>query len=206
MKLQVKTLSNADAGEIDVADEVFGIAPRADILARVVRWQLAKRQAGTHKTKERGEIARTKSKIYRQKGTGRARHGSANANIFRGGGVSHGPRVRSHAHNLPKKVRRLGMRSALSAKQAEGKLLIVDSLTLDETKTKVLQQNLGVFGARSYLLVGGTEVDAGIIRAARNLDGVDVLPQQGANVYDILRREMLIMSRDAVEHLEARLK
>jgi large subunit ribosomal protein L4 len=206
MKLQVKTLSNADAGEIDVADEVFGIAPRADILARVVRWQLAKRQAGTHKTKERGEIARTKSKIYRQKGTGRARHGSANANIFRGGGVSHGPRVRSHAHNLPKKVRRLGMRSALSAKQAEGKLLIVDSLALDETKTKVLQQNLGVFGARSYLLVGGNEVDAGIIRAARNLDGVDVLPQQGANVYDILRREMLIMSRDAVEHLEARLK
>jgi large subunit ribosomal protein L4 len=206
MKLQVKTLSNADAGEIDVADEVFGIAPRADILARVVRWQLAKRQAGTHKTKERGEIARTKSKIYRQKGTGRARHGSANANIFRGGGVSHGPRVRSHAHNLPKKVRRLGMRSALSAKQAEGKLLIVDSLTLDETKTKVLQQNLGVFGARSYLLVGGNEVDAGIIRAARNLDGVDVLPQQGANVYDILRREMLIMCRDAVEHLEARLK
>ena len=206
MKLQVKTLSNADAGEIDVADEVFGIAPRADILARVVRWQLAKRQAGTHKTKERGEIARTKSKIYRQKGTGRARHGSANANIFRGGGVSHGPRVRSHAHNLPKKVRRLGLRSALSAKQAEGKLLIVDSLTLDETKTKVLQQNLGVFGARSYLLVGGNEVDAGIIRAARNLHEVDVLPQQGANVYDILRREMLIMSRDAVEHLEARLK
>jgi large subunit ribosomal protein L4 len=132
MKLQVKTLANADAGEIDVADEVFGIAPRADILARVVRWQLAKRQAGTHKTKERGEIARTKSKIYRQKGTGRARHGSANANIFRGGGVSHGPRVRSHAHNLPKKVRRLGMRSALSAKQAEGKLLIVDSLALDD--------------------------------------------------------------------------
>ena len=206
MKLQVKTLANADAGEINVADEVFGIAPRADILARVVRWQLAKRQAGTHKTKERGEIARTKSKIYRQKGTGRARHGSANANIFRGGGVSHGPRVRSHAHNLPKTVRRLGMRSALSAKQAEGKLLIVDSLALDETKTKVLHQNLGVFGARSYLLVGGNEVDAGIIRAARNLDGVDVLPLTGANIYDILRRDMHIMCESAVEHLEARLK
>jgi large subunit ribosomal protein L4 len=206
MKLQVKTLANSDAGEIDVADEVFGIEPRADILARVVRWQLAKRQAGTHKTKERGEIARTKSKIYKQKGTGRARHGSANANIFRGGGVSHGPRVRSHAHNLPKKVRRLGMRSALSAKQAEGKLIIVDALTLADAKSKVLRENLVLFGARSYLLVGGTEVDTGIVRAARNLEGVDVLPQQGANVYDILRRDMLIMSRDAVEQLEARLK
>jgi large subunit ribosomal protein L4 len=206
MKLQVKTLANSDAGEIDVADEVFGIEPRADILARVVRWQLAKRHAGTHKTKERGEIARTKSKIYKQKGTGRARHGSANANIFRGGGVSHGPRVRSHAHNLPKKVRRLGMRSALSAKQAEGKLIIVDALTLADAKSKVLRENLVSFGARSYLLVGGTEVDTGIVRAARNLEGVDVLPQQGANVYDILRRDMLIMSRDAVEQLEARLK
>ncbi len=206
MKLQVKTLANSDAGEIDVADEVFGIEPRADILARVVRWQLAKRQAGTHKTKERGEIARTKSKIYKQKGTGRARHGSANANIFRGGGVSHGPRVRSHAHNLPQKVRRLGMRSALSAKQAEGKLIIVDALTLADAKSKVLRENLVSFGARSYLLVGGTEVDTGIVRAARNLEGVDVLPQQGANVYDILRRDMLIMSRDAVEQLEARLK
>lgn len=206
MKLQVKTLANSDAGEIDVADEVFGIEPRADILARVVRWQLAKRQAGTHKTKERGEIARTKSKIYKQKGTGRARHGSANANIFRGGGVSHGPRVRSHAHNLPKKVRRLGMRSALSAKQAEGKLIVVDALTLADAKSKVLRENLVSFGARSYLLVGGTEVDTGIVRAARNLEGVDVLPQQGANVYDILRRDMLIMSRDAVEQLEARLK
>ena len=206
MKLQVKSLANADVGEIDVADEVFGIEPRADILARVVRWQLAKRQAGTHKTKERGEISRSKSKIYRQKGTGRARHGSANANIFRGGGVAHGPRVRSHAHALPKKVRRLGMRSALSAKQAEGKLIVIDALALPEAKTKALKSALGAFPARSWLFVGGAELDVGFQRAARNIEGVDVLPQQGANVYDILRRDLLIMTRDAVEHLEARLK
>lgn len=206
MKLQVKSLANADVGEMDVDDGVFGIEPRADILARVVRWQLAKRQAGTHKTKERGEIARTKSKIYRQKGTGRARHGSANANIFRGGGVAHGPRVRSHAHNLPKKIRQLGMRSALSAKQAEGKLIVVDAFDLPDAKTKALKDQLGAFDARSYLFVGGAELDQGFARAARNLDGVDVLPQQGANVYDILRRDLLIMTRDAVEHLEARLK
>ena len=206
MKLQVKSMANADIGEMDVDDSVFGIAPRADILARVVRWQLAKRQAGTHKTKERGEIARSKSKIYRQKGTGRARHGSANANIFRGGAVAHGPRVRSHAHALPKKVRRLGMRSALSAKQAEGKLIVVDALSLPDAKTKALKETLGAFQARSYLFVGGAELDVGFARAARNLDGVDVLPQQGANVYDILRRDLLIMTRDAVEQLEARLK
>ena len=206
MKLQVKSLANADVGEIDVEDSVFGIEPRGDIVARVVRWQLAKRQAGTHKTKERGEVARSKSKIYRQKGTGRARHGSANANIFRGGGVAHGPRVRSHAHKLPKKVRQLGMRSALSAKQKDGKLIIVDGFDLPEAKTKALAEKLGAFQARSYLFVGGAEVDAGFAKAARNIDGVDVLPQAGANVYDILRRDMLIMTRDAVEHLEARLK
>lgn len=206
MKLPVKSLANADVGEIEVEDSVFGIEPRGDIVARVVRWQLAKRQAGTHKVKERGEIARSKSKIYRQKGTGRARHGSANANIFRGGGVAHGPRVRSHGHNLPKKIRQLGMRSALSAKQAEGKLIVVDALELPEAKTKALAEKLGAFEARSYLCVGGAELDQGFANAARNLDGVDVLPQQGANVYDILRRDLLIMTRDAVEHLEARLK
>ena len=206
MKLQVKSLENVDIGEIEVDDSVFGMEPRADILARVVRWQLAKRQAGTHKTKERGEVSRTKSRIYRQKGTGRARHGSANANLFRGGGVTHGPRVRSHAHALPKKVRQLGMRCALSAKQAEGKLIIVEAFDLPEGKTKALRDKLGAFQARSYLFVGGPEVDAGFARAARNLDGVDVLPQQGANVYDILRRDVLIMTRAAVEHLEARLK
>ena len=206
MKLQVKSLANADVEEIDVEDSVFGIEPRADILARVVRWQLAKRQAGTHKTQERGEVSRSKSKIYRQKGTGRARHGSANANIFRGGAVAHGPRVRSHAHKLPKKVRSLGMRSALSAKQAEGKLIVVDALDLPDGKTKALKDKLAAFDARSYLIVGGAEVDAGFQRAARNLNGVDVMPQQGANVYDILRRDLLVMTKDAVQHLEARLK
>jgi large subunit ribosomal protein L4 len=206
MKLQIKTLANADVGEIEVAESVFGIEPRGDILARVVRWQLAKRQAGTHKTQERGEVSRTKTRIYRQKGTGRARHGSANANLFRGGAVAHGPRVRSHAHKLPKKIRSLGMRSALSAKQAEGKLMVVDALTFADAKTKALKGQLSELNARSYLFVGGAELDVGFERAARNLTGVDVLPQQGANVYDILRRDMLIMTRDAVEHLEARLK
>jgi large subunit ribosomal protein L4 len=206
MKLQIKTLANADVGEMEVAESVFGIEPRGDILARVVRWQLAKRQAGTHKTQERGEVSRTKTRIYRQKGTGRARHGSANANLFRGGAVAHGPRVRSHAHKLPKKIRSLGMRSALSAKQAEGKLMVVDALTFADAKTKALKGQLSELNARSYLFVGGAELDVGFERAARNLTGVDVLPQQGANVYDILRRDMLIMTRDAVEHLEARLK
>lgn len=206
MKLQIKTLANADVGEIEVAESVFGIEPRGDILARVVRWQLAKRQAGTHKTQERGEVSRTKTRIYRQKGTGRARHGSANANLFRGGAVAHGPRVRSHAHKLPKKIRSLGMRSALSAKQAEGKLMVVDALTFADAKTKALKGQLSELNARSYLFVGGAELDVGFERAARNLTGVDVLPHQGANVYDILRRDMLIMTRDAVEHLEARLK
>jgi large subunit ribosomal protein L4 len=206
MKLQIKTLANADVGEMEVAESVFGIEPRADILARVVRWQLAKRQAGTHKTQERGEVSRTKTRIYRQKGTGRARHGSANANLFRGGAVAHGPRVRSHSHKLPKKIRSLGMRCALSAKQAEGKLMVVDALTFTDAKTKALKSQLSELNARSYLFVGGAELDVGFERAARNLTGVDVLPQQGANVYDILRRDMLIMTRDAVEHLEARLK
>ncbi|MGZ0190563.1 MAG: 50S ribosomal protein L4 [Alphaproteobacteria bacterium] len=206
MKLQIKTLANADVGEMEVAESVFGIEPRGDILARVVRWQLAKRQAGTHKTQERGEVSRTKTRIYRQKGTGRARHGSANANLFRGGAVAHGPRVRSHAHKLPKKIRSLGMRSALSAKQAEGKLMVVDALTFADAKTKALKGQLSELNGRSYLFVGGAELDVGFERAARNLTGVDVLPQQGANVYDILRRDMLIMTRDAVEHLEARLK
>ena len=206
MKLQIKTLANADVGEMEVAESVFGIEPRGDILARVVRWQLAKRQAGTHKTQERGEVSRTKTRIYRQKGTGRARHGSANANLFRGGAVAHDPRVRSHAHKLPKKIRSLGMRSALSAKQAEGKLMVVDALTFADAKTKALKGQLSELNARSYLFVGGAELDVGFERAARNLTGVDVLPQQGANVYDILRRDMLIMTRDAVEHLEARLK
>lgn len=206
MKLSMKTLANADAGEIEVSDDVFGIEPRGDIVARVVRWQLAKRQAGTHKTQERAEVSVTKTRIGRQKGAGRARHGSANANLFRGGAVAHGPRVRSHAHNLQKKVRRLGMRSALSAKQAEGKLMIVESLSLSDAKTKSLKAQLDGLGARSILVVGGAEVNAGFARAARNLAGVDVLPQQGANVYDIVRRDLLIMTRDAVEHLEARLK
>lgn len=206
MKLSIKSLANADVGEMEVSDSVFGIEPRADILARVVRWQLAKRQAGTHKTQERGEVSVTKTRVGRQKGGGTARHGSRNANIFRGGAVAHGPRVRSHAHKLQKKVRQLGMRSALSSKAASGKLMVVDTLEMSDAKTKALKALLANYDARSFLIVGGAEVDTGFARAASNLNGVDVLPQQGANVYDILRRDMLIMTRDAVEHLEARLK
>jgi large subunit ribosomal protein L4 len=206
MQLKVKNLSNEDIGTIDLDDAVFAAEVRPDILARVVRWQLAKRRAGTHKVKERGEIARTKAKLYRQKGTGRARHGAASANIFRGGGVVHGPRVRDHGHSLPKKVRRLGMRSALSSKAGGGNLIVIDSLALDSHRTKELKQRLEALGVSSVLILGGAEVDINVARAAANLIGVDVLPQQGANVYDILRRDTLILTRDAAEHLTARLQ
>lgn len=206
MQLTVKNLSNEDIGTIDLDDAVFAAEVRPDILARVVRWQLAKRRAGTHKVKERGEIARTKAKLYRQKGTGRARHGAASANIFRGGGVVHGPRVRDHGHSLPKKVRRLGMRSALSSKAGGGNLIVIDSLALDSHRTKELKQRLEALGVSSVLILGGAEVDINVARAAANLIGVDVLPQQGANVYDILRRDTLILTRDAAEHLTARLQ
>lgn len=206
MQLTVKTLDNADAGTIDVADEVFGLSARPDILARVVEWQLAKRRAGTHKVKERGEINRTGGKMYRQKGTGRARHGSRRVVQFRGGGVVHGPRVRDHGYSLPKKVRQLGLRTALSTKQTDGKLVVLDTLSFDAAKTSELAKRLRGFGWQSVLFVDGPAVDVGFARAAANLIGIDVLPQQGANVYDILRRDVLVLTRAAVEHLEARLK
>jgi len=206
MELSIKNLDNAEVGTIDLADEVFGLPVRADILARVVNWQLAKRRAGTHKAKERHEIARTGGKMYRQKGTGRARHSSSRVVQFRGGGVVHGPRVRDHGHDLPKKVRRLGLKTALSSKQVDGKLVVIDSLDGTAGKTAELAKRLGGLGWNSVLFIGGTEVDVAFKRAAANLIGVDVLPQQGANVYDILRRDVLVLTRDAVQHLEARLK
>jgi len=206
MELSIKNLNNAEVGTIDLADEVFGLPVRADILARVVNWQLAKRRAGTHKAKERHEIARTGGKMYRQKGTGRARHSSSRVVQFRGGGVVHGPRVRDHGHELPKKVRRLGLKTALSSKQVDGKLVVIDSLDGTAGKTAELAKRLGGLGWSSVLFIGGTEVDVAFKRAAANLIGVDVLPQQGANVYDILRRDVLVLTRDAVQHLEARLK
>ena len=205
MKCEVRTLDNEPGGEIELSEAVFGAAPRPDILARVVNWQLAKRRAGTHATKARSEVTGSRRKIYRQKGTGRARHGGVQANIFRGGGVAHGPRPRSHAHDLPKKVRRLGLKVALSAKAAEGKLIVLDQATAESPKTRALSAKLKDLGLASALIVGGQELDTNFSLAARNLVGIDVLPQIGANVHDILRHEHLVLTRDAVEALEARL-
>src|SRR5262245_14128316 len=203
MKLSVKTLDANDAGEIDVADAVFGLPARPDILARMVNWQLAKRRAGTHDTKEIGEISGGGRKPWRQKGTGRARQGSTRSPQWRKGAVIFGPTPRSHAHDLPKKVRKLALKTALSAKQAEGKLVVVDQAKLGEGKTKELAKRFAKLGWGSVLVIDGPTLDANFARAARNLPQVDVLPQQGANVYDILRRDTLVLTRDAVQHLEA---
>ena len=209
MKLDVKTIDNKAAGDITLADAVFGVVPRADIVARVVKWQLAKRRAGTHKVKSRSEVAMTTAKMFKQKGTGRARHGTAAVVQFRGGGVVHGPVVRDHGHALPKKVRQLGLRSALSTKAAEGKLVVVDKLASTGKfggKTAKLRDQLMKLGAKNALIVGGAELDTAFLRAARNIPLVDVLPQQGVNVYDILRRDVLVLSKEAATHLEERLK
>ncbi len=206
MKTDVITLDAEKAGEIDLDEAIFGLEPRADILHRVVRWQLAKRQAGTHATKTRGEVHYTSHKIYRQKGTGRARHGGRGANIFRKGGVTKGPQPRSHAHDLPKKVRQLGLKHALSAKHRDGGLIVVDKAELDEGKTKGLVARLAKLGWTKTLVIDGAEVNANFARAARNVPGIQVLPGQGANVYDILKRDTLVLTRAGVEALEARLK
>ena len=205
MKLTVRNLDNQEVGDIELADDVFGLPIRRDILARVVNWQLAKRRAGTHKTKGISDISGTTKKPYKQKGTGRARQGSLRSPQFRGGAVIFGPVVRSHAFDLQKKVRRLGLKTALSAKQAEGKLIVIDEAQLGEAKTKALRARLDAFGWDSVLIIDGA-VNENFARAARNLPKVDVLPQQGANVYDILRRDTLVLTREAVQQLEARLK
>lgn len=206
MKTGVTMLDGGAAGEIELADEVFGLEPRADILQRVVRWQLARRQAGTHKTLSRGETHYSTKKIVRQKGSGGARHGDRGVNIFRGGGTAKGPVVRSHAHDLQKKVRALGLRHALSAKAQAGELSIIDSAKFESGKSKDLKAALDKLGLGKVLLIDGAEVDAGFARAARNIQGLDVLPSQGANVYDILRRDRLILTKAAVAALEERLK
>jgi large subunit ribosomal protein L4 len=205
MELKIKNWENSDVGTLEVSDAVFGAEVRSDILHRVVTWQLAKRRAGTHKVQERSEVNVTKTRFGRQKGGGRARHGSKNANLFRGGGVSHGPRVRSHGFSLPKKIRAMGMRCALSAKAQAGQLIVLDSADAGSAKTKDLKAKLDALGIKSALFVGGAEVNDDLRRATSNLIGIDVLPQQGANVYDILRRENLVMTREAVEHLQERL-
>jgi large subunit ribosomal protein L4 len=206
VKLIVRNLDNAEVGDIELADEVFGLQIRRDILARVVNWQLAKRRAGTHKTKGISEIRGSTRKPYKQKGTGRARQGSLRSPQFRGGARIFGPVVRSHAFDLQKKVRRLGLKIALSAKQHEGKLAVIDTAHVDGAKTKALRARLAALGWESVLIIDGSVVEENFARATRNLPRVDVLPQQGANVYDILRRDMLVLTREAVRHLEARLK
>ena len=205
MKAELKSIGNKKTSNIELADSVFGITPREDIIARVVKWQLAKRRAGTHKVKSRSEIAKTGAKMFRQKGTGRARHGAASVVQFRGGGVVHGPVVRDHGHDLPKKVRKLGLRSVLSAKAASGKLIIVDNLESDG-KTASLKAKLRGLGVSNALVIGGETLENGFVRAAANIPLIDVLPSQGLNVYDAVRRDVLVMTKDAVDFIEERLK
>ena len=205
MKLDVIKLDGKKAGSVDLGDEIFGLEPRADILHRVVRWQRNKAQAGTHKVKTRRETSYSTKKIYRQKGTGGARHGDRNAPIFRKGGIYKGPTPRSHAHDLPKKFRKLGLKHALSSKAATGNLVILDAATA-EGKTGALAKQIKELGWNRALIIDGAAVDAGFAQAAANLNGVDVLPSMGANVYDILRSDTLVITKAGVEALEARLK
>ena len=206
MKLDVISLDGAKAGTIDLNDALFGLDPRADILHRVVRWQRAKAQAGTHSTLTRAEVSYSTKKIYRQKGTGGARHGSKKAPIFRHGGVTKGPQPRSHAHDLPKKFRALGLRHALSAKAKAGELIIIDFATMDTPKTGALAKVARDLGWKRVLIIDGAEMDENFAMAARNIETIDVLPSMGANVYDILRRDQLVITKAGVEALEARLK
>lgn len=206
MKLDVITLDGGTAGSIDLDEALFGLDPRADILHRVVRWQRAKAQAGTHSTLTRAEVSYSTKKIYRQKGTGGARHGSKKAPIFRHGGVVKGPTPRSHAHDLPKKFRALGLRHALSAKAKAGELIIVDTLAIAEAKTAFLAKAAKELGWKRVLIIDGAELDANFVQAARNIETIDVLPSIGANVYDILKRDQLVITKAGVEALEARLK
>jgi large subunit ribosomal protein L4 len=206
MKLDVITLDGATADSMELSDEIFGLEARADILHRVVNWQRAKRQAGTHKVKTRSETSYSSKKIYRQKGTGGARHGDRNAPIFRKGGVYKGPTPSSHAHDLPKKVRALGLKHALSAKAAEGRLVVLDAAEVAEPKTKVLAKHVKERGWKRVLIIDGATVQENFARAAANIDGLDILPSIGANVMDILKRDTLVITKAGVEALEARLK
>ena len=205
MKLKVIKLDGASAGSVELGDEIFGLDPRVDILHRVVRWQRNKAQAGTHKVKTRSETSYSKKKIYRQKGTGGARHGDGNAPIFRKGGVYKGPTPRSHGHDLPKKVRTLGLKHALSAKAKEGSLVILDKAT-SSGKTAELAKQVKDLGWKRTLVIDGAEVNGEFAQAARNIEGLDILPTIGANVYDILKRDTLVLTKAGVEALEARLK
>src|SRR4051794_20918721 len=206
MELKIMSLDGKAAGSVDLPDAIFGLEPRADILHRCVRWQLAKRQRGTHDVKNRAEINRTGKKMYRQKGTGSARHGSARVNLFRGGGRSFGPTPRSHAIDLPKKVRALALKHALSAKAKDGGIIVLDKATVKDGKTGMLRENFAKLGLTSALIIDGAQVEANFALAARNIPNIDVLPVQGINVYDILRRQVLVLTKSALEALEARFK
>ncbi|SEN89238.1 LSU ribosomal protein L4P [Gemmobacter aquatilis] len=206
MKLDVIKLDGGTAGSIDLDEALFGLEPRADILHRVVRWQRAKSQAGTHSTLGKSDVSYSTKKIYRQKGTGGARHGSKKAPIFRHGGVYKGPQPRSHAHDLPKKFRALGLRHALSAKAKAGELIIIDSLVMTEAKTAQLAKAAKELGWKRVLIIDGSDVNENFVMAARNIETIDVLPSIGANVYDILKRDQLVITKAGVEALEARLK
>lgn len=206
MKCDVIDLANKKKGSIELDEGVFGLEVRKDLLTRAVRWQLSRRQAGTHKTKGRSEVSATRTRPFRQKGTGRARQGFSRAAQMRGGGVVFGPQVRTHEVGLPKKVRRLALKTALSAKQAGGKLVVIDSGSVKSPKTKDFAKQLETLGWGKALIIDGAEVDGNLAKAARNIVGLDVLPSVGANVYDILRRDTLVLTKDAVDQLTERLK
>jgi large subunit ribosomal protein L4 len=206
MDLKVTTLDGKEAGSVSLNKDIFGLEPRGDLIQRCIVWQLAKRRAGTHAVKNRADIWRTGKKMYKQKGTGSARHGSARVNLFRGGGRSFGPVVRSHAIDLPKKVRALALRHALSAKAKDGGLIVIDAIDVKEAKTKTLSAQFEKLGLANALIIGGAQIEENFGRAARNIPNIDVLPVQGINVYDILRRRKLVLTKAAVEALEARFK
>ncbi len=206
MEFKVTSLDGKSSGSVTVSDAIFGLEPRADIIHRCVVWQLAKRQRGTHEVKNRAEIHRTGKKMYRQKGTGSARHGSARVNLFRGGGRSFGPHTRSHEIGLPKKVRALALKHALSAKAKDDEIIVIDALNVKEAKTKELRGHFEKLGLSNALLVDGAQVEASVLTAARNIPNIDVLPVVGINVYDVMRRKTLVLTKAAIDALEARFK
>lgn len=205
MKLDVQTLAAKKSGSVTLDKAVFGCEPRKDILHRMVRYQMAKRRSGTHQVQERSDVSKTNKRIGKQKGGGTARHGNGSVSQFRGGGKAHGPRSRDHAHSLPKKVRAMALRHALSAKVIAGEIMIIDDVTLKAPKTADLKKSLSKLGLENALIIGGAQIDENFAKAAHNIPNLDVLPSQGANVYDILRRHNLVLTKQAVTDLEARL-
>jgi large subunit ribosomal protein L4 len=206
MEMKIITLEGKEAGSVQLSDAIFGLTPRPDILQRCVNWQLAKRQRGTHRTKMRGEINRTGKKMHAQKGTGGARHGAQSAPQFRGGGRAFGPVMRSYAIELPKKVRALALKHALSAKAKNGGIIVLDKASVKAPKTGALAKQFGKLGLENALIIDGTQVEDGFRTAARNIPNIDVLPVQGINVYDVMRRETLVLTKAALDALEARFK